>query len=390
MEIKKITYYLLLLLVIILVITTIPPLNANYVYGATINEKEPNNSTSTANSLPLTTIMNGRMYSTQTGGIGGKIDYDYFYFSVPNAGKLSFKLDLPASTSTKNGPEVKILDYKGDDYISFATYMYNQNKTYDQIYLKPGKYYIVLTGQEYDTAFWGKYYSLTLNHTPANAEQEYNNDKSNANFINIGTRYYASLLWGYNDPNGYYGNDYDTDYFYFNLNKKSPINITIKQSTKSTSSGEPMDISLFNYRGDRIYSGALKNYKSATVIKTNTLSNGRYYIEFLGRPKYDYMHPYSVRIDTAPKMTKITKLKKGKKKLTIWWKKISNVTKYQIAYKQKGKSWKYKTVSKSKSKVTIKKLKSKKKYYIKVRSYSTYNGSKNYSKWSKTKTIKTN
>lgn len=88
----------------------------------------------------------------------------------------------------------------------------------------------------------------------------------------------------------------------------------------------------------------------------------------------------------APKNFKVT-AKNQKAKIT--WKKSAYVTKYQVAYKQKGsKTWKYKTIAKSKKSVTIKKLKSNKKYQFKIRSYNTTGGKKVYSKWSKTKTVK--
>ena len=83
------------------------------------------------------------------------------------------------------------------------------------------------------------------------------------------------------------------------------------------------------------------------------------------------------------------KPKAQKKKAKIVWKKAKGVSKYQIAYKLKGKKkWKYKTVSSKKKSITIKKLKSKKRYQFKIRSYKKINGKNVASKWSKTRTIK--
>ncbi|MBQ0018475.1 MAG: hypothetical protein KBS63_04575 [Clostridiales bacterium] len=54
-----------------------------------------------------------------------------------------------------------------------------------------------------------------------------------------------------------------------------------------------------------------------------------------------------------------------------------------MGYKQKGTSkWKYKTTT-SQSK-TIKKLKKGKRYYVKVRAYTTVDMTKYYGAWSKT------
>ncbi|MBQ6315142.1 MAG: hypothetical protein IJI11_06045, partial [Mogibacterium sp.] len=42
------------------------------------------------------------------------------------------------------------------------------------------------------------------------------------------------------------------------------------------------------------------------------------------------------------KTMKIKKVKKGKKKATVTWKKVKGATGYQIAYSKDGKTWKYK------------------------------------------------
>ena len=78
----------------------------------------------------------------------------------------------------------------------------------------------------------------------------------------------------------------------------------------------------------------------------------------------------------------------GKKKLTIKWKKSSDVSGYQIqiSTKKNFKGAKKISISKSKNQYTKKKLKSKKKYYIRIRAYKTYKDAnkktqKTYGKW---------
>ena len=101
-----------------------------------------------------------------------------------------------------------------------------------------------------------------------------------------------------------------------------------------------------------------------------------------------------------PKSTSIKKLSKQKKAFKVTWKKISNVTGYQIQYctsskfkkKVKGKKHTLKSVNVNKAKATsktVKKLKSKKTYYVRVRTFITINNKKYYSKWSKVKKVKT-
>ncbi len=101
----------------------------------------------------------------------------------------------------------------------------------------------------------------------------------------------------------------------------------------------------------------------------------------------------STKKTTKPKKTSISKLKKGKKQITVYWKKITGVKGYQVQVatdKKFKKNKKTVTISKQKTtKTTVKKLKAKKKYYVRVRTYKTVNGKKIYSSWSAVKSVKT-
>mgnify|MGYP001202453410 FL=1 len=86
---------------------------------------------------------------------------------------------------------------------------------------------------------------------------------------------------------------------------------------------------------------------------------------------------------TVKKQT--AKVKAGKKKLTVTWKKDKNVSGYQIkiATKKNFKGAKTYTVKSYKTyKKVIKKLKAKKKYFVKVRAYKTVGKSKVYGAYS--------
>lgn len=85
------------------------------------------------------------------------------------------------------------------------------------------------------------------------------------------------------------------------------------------------------------------------------------------------------------------KLKAGKKKLTVTWKKDKNASGYQIklATKKNFKGAKTYTVKSYKIyKKVISKLKAKKKYYVKVRGYKIVNKSKVYGSYSAVKSCK--
>ena len=103
------------------------------------------------------------------------------------------------------------------------------------------------------------------------------------------------------------------------------------------------------------------------------------------------------KTDTVkPKGTKIVKLKAGKKKITVKWKKLGNdIAGYQIQYSLSSKFKKAKTVTvlnKKAASKQIKKLKSKRKYYVKIRTYRIIkdkeNSTKIYSSWSKMRSVK--
>ena len=97
-----------------------------------------------------------------------------------------------------------------------------------------------------------------------------------------------------------------------------------------------------------------------------------------------------------PKATSISKLKAGRKKITVKWKKqTTQTTGYQIQYSTSSKFKDIKTVTITKNKTTsktISNLKAKKKYYARIRTYKTVkqNGksTKIYSSWSKAQSVK--
>ena len=95
----------------------------------------------------------------------------------------------------------------------------------------------------------------------------------------------------------------------------------------------------------------------------------------------------------VPKVQKVSGLKVSarKKALTVSWKKLSNITGYQlqVSTRKNFKGAKTITLSKSKVKYTAKKLKAKKKYYIRIRGYKTYKstGGKNAKAYGSWKTV---
>ena len=104
---------------------------------------------------------------------------------------------------------------------------------------------------------------------------------------------------------------------------------------------------------------------------------GVYYYTVTLKGKYSGTKKLAMKV--APKKTKITKISRGKKTLTVKWKKQRSQTSgYQVVYlSDKMKKPKVITVKNNKkTSVKIKKLKRKTKYYICIRTYKTVKGKK--------------
>ena len=100
-----------------------------------------------------------------------------------------------------------------------------------------------------------------------------------------------------------------------------------------------------------------------------------------------------ITIIVKPKKVTGLKAKKGKKRMTVRWKRDSKATGYQITYAQNKKFKKSKSITISKNKTvkkTVKKLKAKKTYYVKIRTYKKVGKMKIYGAYSKTRKVKVN
>ncbi|NLF47841.1 MAG: hypothetical protein GX578_05900 [Clostridiales bacterium] len=101
----------------------------------------------------------------------------------------------------------------------------------------------------------------------------------------------------------------------------------------------------------------------------------------------------TVAVKVVPKKAYLTKIKKYKKALKIYWKKDIHSTGYQIVLAKNKKFTKgKKIVTVKNNSITSKKttkLSANKKYYVKIRSYKVIEGKKEYGQWSSIKTKKT-
>lgn len=147
--------------------------------------------------------------------------------------------------------------------------------------------------------------------------------------------------------------------------------------------------------GYQIYRAEKKNgtYKKVKTVSAGTLSckdknlkAGRKYYYRVRAYKGNTLYPFSSVSARAakPQTPVIRSTKAGKRRITVRWKRVPDVSGYRI-YRSKTKSGKYraiKTVGRKTLKFTNKGLKRGKHYYYKVRAYKKVNGKKVYSNYS--------
>lgn len=146
-------------------------------------------------------------------------------------------------------------------------------------------------------------------------------------------------------------------------------------------------VNVYDSKGELI---ADTNYTLSYTNGRKNVGTHDIVITFNGK-KYDGTMNVSYVI--KPAATKNLKLTAGSKRFTAKWnKKSPQVTGYQLQYSRyssfskRSNKWisSYKTTS-----ATVKKLSAKKKYYVRVRTYKTVDGTKYYSSWAKVKTVTT-
>lgn len=137
------------------------------------------------------------------------------------------------------------------------------------------------------------------------------------------------------------------------------------------------------------YKITYQNSAGKTVSAPKNVGKYKAVIKFKGKYRGSVKRSFKIK----PKATSITKVTSGTKSFTVKWSKRSTqVTGYQIKYSTNSDMSNAKTKLVTSYKTTSKKisgLKSGKKYYVKVRTYKTVNGTKFYSTWSGKKSVTT-
>ena len=134
----------------------------------------------------------------------------------------------------------------------------------------------------------------------------------------------------------------------------------------------------------------LKNGTDYTVSYSNNKKVGKATVKITGKGKYGGVITKTFKINPAKR--EIQKLTAKSKAFFIDWAQKGSATGYEIQYATNSKftSAKKVTITNNKTdKATVSKLSANKKYYVRVRSYTTVKGTKYYGAWSATKTVTT-
>ncbi len=134
----------------------------------------------------------------------------------------------------------------------------------------------------------------------------------------------------------------------------------------------------------------LKNGTDYTVSYSNNKKVGKATVKITGKGKYGGVITKTFKINSAKQ--EIQKLTAKSKAFFIDWAQKGSATGYEIQYATNSKftSAKKVTITNNKTdKTTVSKLSANKKYYVRVRSYTTVGGTKYYGAWSAVKNVTT-
>ncbi len=140
----------------------------------------------------------------------------------------------------------------------------------------------------------------------------------------------------------------------------------------------------------KVGSTVLKNGTDYTVSYSNNKKVGKATVKITGKGKYGGVITKTFKINPAKQ--EIQKLTAKSKAFFVDWAQKGSATRYEIQYATNSKftGAKKVTITNNKTdKTTVSKLSANKKYYVRVRSYTTVGGTKYYGAWSATKTVTT-
>lgn len=254
------------------------------------------------------------------------------------------------------------------------------------ICLNPGTYYVnVVPGFYVTSGTIDTTYSFSFE--PAEyIEVEPNESTSKATNLKIGTFY-----------TGYYGNDYgdygENDFFKFYLKKGSSYRLYLDNYDELDATTCIMDFFAPNGEEISTYDWKLNSY-GYRYIEFIAPATGYHYFQLTNYSKLPIKYRIRISHALAPAKTSITggyNFSYYDNEISVRFNEKTNVAGYEVQYstdKSKISSGKIKKVAgEDNYDVDIKGVIGAKRYYVRVRTYKTINGTKKYSSWSKVKTL---
>lgn len=229
-------------------------------------ETETNDTPETADSIAV---------NSEGGGISGSLcdkntvpDIDYYCFNLESPGAVSFRFIHQDYLRDRDGWDIKLVDEKGNVYFRTVSRWKDMVTASPQIGLEAGKYYIVVDSE--NMLMNNGTYVLGLSYAPSDEwESETNNTIESADKIGLNKTVYGTLT----EQN----NDYDTDFFVLELDKKASVRFLFEHEGLS---GDYIgwEINIYNEKGEKINYIDSKWSEASVRSDIMTLSTGRYYI----------------------------------------------------------------------------------------------------------------
>ena len=290
--------------------------------------------------------------------------------------------------NTKVGTATVRITGKGD-YTGTITRNFTINPAKQQIQKLETRYkgFFVDWAQKGSATGYEVQYATNSNFTGAKRATITNNktDKTTVAKLSANKTYYVRVR-SYTNRNGkvYYGAWSDV----------KSIKTANNDITKATVSG----ISTKAFTGKAITQNVtvkvgntvLKNGTDYTVSYSNNKKVGKATVKITGKDKYGGVITKTFKINPAKQ--EIQKLTAKSKAFFVDWAQKGSATGYEIQYATNSKFTSAKKVTitnKNTDTKTISKLSGKKKYYVRVRSYTTVKGTKYYGAWSASKSVTT-
>ena len=226
-------------------------LEFNFIDAAS-TEDEPNNGNAIAQKINLDEKINGFLAVND--------NKDYFEFTLPEAGKFSFKLTSFINDSIKWAIVNDLNETLRDDTLYSSEV--NPGEVHNSFNLSAGKYYLVLSESYNDSG----HYSFTTSFEAGKSnESEPNNGNVQANFLDFGFK-----------VNGFLEINNHIDYFKFKVPSAGDINLKVESNVDSSLNIEIFDQNNKKVFDDYIYSSELN---SGIMVQKKNLATGNYFIK---------------------------------------------------------------------------------------------------------------